>query len=101
MNGHLTRKLVILPYIYKIFIFIKFSSLFIGIDVTDLPEGVDPSFLAALPEEMRQEVIDEQRRLQTIRQVNLPPFFEFQIIYSLLTEKMGSIFKCDEPASHF
>ena len=75
MNGHLTRKLVILPYIYKKFIFIKFSSLFIGIDVTDLPEGVDPSFLAALPEEMRQEVIDEQRRLQTIRQVNLPPFF--------------------------
>ena len=36
--------------------------------MTDLPEGVDPSFLAALPEEMRQEVIDEQRRLQTIRQ---------------------------------
>ena len=33
-----------------------------------MPEGVDPSFLAALPEEMRQEVIDEQRRLQTIRQ---------------------------------
>ena len=60
-----------------------------------MPEGVDPSFLAALPEEMRQEVIDEQRRLQTIRQVNFPPFFEFQIIYFLLnvlTEKMGSIF---------
>ncbi len=40
----------------------------LGIDVRDLPEGVDPSFLAALPEDMRQEVIDEQRRLQTIRQ---------------------------------
>merc|ERR1719483_1882435 len=43
-------------------------STILGINVTDLPEGVDPSFLAALPEEMRQEVIDEQRRLQTIRQ---------------------------------
>lgn len=28
----------------------------------ELPEGVDPSFLAALPEEMRQEVISEQLR---------------------------------------
>jgi len=43
-------------------------SAILGIDVNDLPEGVDPSFLAALPEDMRQEVIDEQRRLQTIRQ---------------------------------
>ena len=49
--------------------------------MTDLPEGVDPSFLAALPEEMRQEVIDEQRRLQTIRQVNFTLFFQFQIIF--------------------
>lgn len=40
----------------------------LGMDVSELPEGVDPSFLAALPEDMRQEVIDEQRRLQTIRQ---------------------------------
>ena len=40
----------------------------LGIDVTELPDGVDPSFLAALPEDMRQEVIEEQRRLQTIRQ---------------------------------
>ena len=40
----------------------------LGMDVTDLPEGVDPSFLAALPEDMRMEVIEEQRRLQTIRQ---------------------------------
>jgi E3 ubiquitin-protein ligase HUWE1 len=40
----------------------------LGMDVHDLPEGVDPSFLAALPEDMRQEVIDEQRRLQNIRQ---------------------------------
>ena len=43
-------------------------SAILGIDVNDLPEGVDPSFLAALPEDMRQEVIEEQRRLQTIRQ---------------------------------
>jgi hypothetical protein len=27
-----------------------------------IPEGVDPSFLAALPEEMRQEVINEHLR---------------------------------------
>ena len=37
-------------------------------DVRELPDGVDPSFLAALPEDMRQEVIEEQRRLQSIRQ---------------------------------
>lgn len=40
----------------------------LGMNISDLPEGVDPSFLAALPEDMRQEVIDEQRRLQNIRQ---------------------------------
>ena len=44
-----------------------FSSV-LGMNISDLPEGVDPSFLAALPEDMRQEVIDEQRRLQNIRQ---------------------------------
>ncbi|XP_044741696.1 E3 ubiquitin-protein ligase HUWE1 isoform X4 [Chrysoperla carnea] len=33
----------------------------------ELPEDVDPSFLAALPEEMRAEVIAEQLRLQRIR----------------------------------
>jgi E3 ubiquitin-protein ligase HUWE1 len=37
--------------------------LFVG----DLPEGVDPSFLAALPENIRQEVIAEQLRLQRIQ----------------------------------
>eukprot|EP00092_Neocalanus_flemingeri_P041280 GFUD01044951.1.p1 GENE.GFUD01044951.1~~GFUD01044951.1.p1 ORF type:complete len:4316 (+),score=1501.53 GFUD01044951.1:136-13083(+) len=34
----------------------------------DIPEGVDPSFLAALPEDMRREVIEEQRRLVRARQ---------------------------------
>ncbi|GFO42891.1 E3 ubiquitin-protein ligase huwe1-like [Plakobranchus ocellatus] len=34
---------------------------------TEIPEGVDPSFLAALPEHIRQEVILEQLRLQRIR----------------------------------
>ncbi|XP_042241661.1 E3 ubiquitin-protein ligase HUWE1-like isoform X2 [Homarus americanus] len=34
----------------------------------EIPEGVDPSFLAALPEDMRQEVIVEQLRLQRVRQ---------------------------------
>lgn len=33
----------------------------------DVPEGVDPSFLAALPESIRQEVIAEQLRLQRQR----------------------------------
>ncbi|UXI19882.1 hypothetical protein NH340_JMT05825 [Sarcoptes scabiei] len=32
----------------------------------ELPEGVDPSFLAALPENIRQEVIAEQFRLQRL-----------------------------------
>jgi hypothetical protein len=27
----------------------------------DVPEGVDPSFLAAVPEDLRQQVIQEQR----------------------------------------
>ncbi|XP_070192440.1 E3 ubiquitin-protein ligase HUWE1-like isoform X3 [Littorina saxatilis] len=34
----------------------------------DLPEGVDPSFLAALPENIRQEVIADQLRLQRLQQ---------------------------------
>lgn len=34
----------------------------------ELPEGVDPSFLAALPENIRQEVIADQLRLQRIQQ---------------------------------
>ncbi|GLH08141.1 uncharacterized protein GBIM_13439 [Gryllus bimaculatus] len=34
----------------------------------ELPEGVDPSFLAALPDEVREEVIAEQLRLQRLRQ---------------------------------
>ncbi|KAG8199864.1 hypothetical protein JTE90_015857 [Oedothorax gibbosus] len=34
----------------------------------EIPEGVDPSFLAALPDNIRQEVIAEQLRLQRIRQ---------------------------------
>ena len=37
---------------------------------TDPLSGVDPSFLAALPENIREEVISEQRRLQRIRQVS-------------------------------
>ncbi|KAH7639382.1 e3 ubiquitin-protein ligase huwe1-like protein [Dermatophagoides farinae] len=40
----------------------------------ELPEGVDPSFLAALPENIRQEVIAEQFRIQRLNQLrnNLP-----------------------------
>ncbi|XP_054168845.1 E3 ubiquitin-protein ligase HUWE1-like isoform X3 [Oppia nitens] len=34
----------------------------------DIPEGVDPSFLAALPENIRQEVIAEHLRLQRLQQ---------------------------------
>lgn len=33
-----------------------------------VPEGIDPSFLAALPQEMRDEVIQEHTRQQRIRQ---------------------------------
>ena len=32
-----------------------------------LPEGVDPSFLAALPDNIRQEVIAEHMRVQRIQ----------------------------------
>ena len=40
----------------------------------EIPEGVDPSFLAALPEDMRAEVIEEQRRLLRARaQPPAPP----------------------------
>ncbi|XP_016986687.1 E3 ubiquitin-protein ligase HUWE1 isoform X2 [Drosophila rhopaloa] len=34
----------------------------------EVPEGVDPSFLAALPSDMREEVIQEHLRMQRIRQ---------------------------------
>ena len=33
-----------------------------------MPEGLDPSFLAALPENIRQEVIADHLRLQRIQQ---------------------------------
>ena len=33
-----------------------------------VPEGLDPSFLAALPENIRQEVIADHLRLQRIQQ---------------------------------
>ncbi|XP_028966633.1 E3 ubiquitin-protein ligase HUWE1 [Galendromus occidentalis] len=36
----------------------------------EVPEGVDPSFLAALPESMRQEVIQDHLRMQRLRQQN-------------------------------
>uniref|UniRef100_A0A915HS66 Uncharacterized protein n=1 Tax=Romanomermis culicivorax TaxID=13658 RepID=A0A915HS66_ROMCU len=35
-----------------------------------IPDGVDPAFLAALPENIRQEVIADQLRLQRLRQQN-------------------------------
>lgn len=34
----------------------------------EIPDGVDPSFLAALPEDMRQEVISEHLRIQRLRE---------------------------------
>ncbi|OTF71675.1 E3 ubiquitin-protein ligase HUWE1-like protein, partial [Euroglyphus maynei] len=39
----------------------------------ELPEGVDPSFLAALPENIRQEVIAEQFRIQRLNQLHSTP----------------------------
>jgi hypothetical protein len=39
----------------------------------EIPEGVDPSFLAALPDEMREEVIAEHLRYGIVSTVN-PPF---------------------------
>ncbi|CAG2109884.1 unnamed protein product, partial [Medioppia subpectinata] len=39
-----------------------------GTQNSEVPEGVDPSFLAALPENIRQEVIAEHLRLQRLQQ---------------------------------
>ena len=45
--------------------------------------GVDPSFLAALPEDMRQEVIEEQRRLLRARAAPpAPPAQQVTFSYS-------------------
>lgn len=38
------------------------------IDGTQIPDGIDPSFLAALPEEMRAEVIAEHLRIQRMQE---------------------------------
>ena len=36
--------------------------------MTELPEGIDPTYLAALPKDMHKDVIDEQRHhLQNTR----------------------------------
>jgi len=51
----------------SILVFINDALMLVCADVV-LPEGVDPSFLAALPENIRQEVIMEQLRLQRIQQ---------------------------------
>lgn len=37
---------------------------------SEIPDGVDPSFLAALPEDIRQEVLAEQWRLRRIERAN-------------------------------
>lgn len=34
----------------------------------EFPDGVDPAFLAALPEDLRREVIEDQRRRQSLQQ---------------------------------
>jgi len=46
----------------------------------ELPEGVDPSFLAALPEEMRQEVISEQLRYDNI-------YLNFLLLFLILNTR--------------
>lgn len=37
---------------------------------SDIPDGVDPSFLAALPEDIRQEVLAEQWRIRRMERAN-------------------------------
>lgn len=39
-----------------------------SVDGTQVPDGIDPSFLAALPEEMRAEVIAEHLRIQRMQE---------------------------------
>lgn len=42
----------------------------IGNQESEIPDGVDPSFLAALPEDIRQEVLAEQWRLRRMERAN-------------------------------
>lgn len=51
--------------------YIKFFKIQFFLPGVEIPEGVDPSFLAALPDNIRQEVIAEQLRLQRLRQRSL------------------------------
>lgn len=39
-------------------------------NMNEIPDGVDPSFLAALPEDIRQEVLAEQWRLRRLERAN-------------------------------
>lgn len=39
----------------------------------EIPDGVDPAFLAALPEDMRAEVIRDHRRQQRAQRAAQPP----------------------------
>ena len=45
----------------------KHTIYLLDLDVTELPEGIDAAFLAALPKDMQQEVIDEQNNLKNTR----------------------------------
>ena len=54
---------------------------------SEIPEGVDPSFLAALPDEMREEVIAEQLR------------YVFVVTFSVAWFKIQSIISKDHPYS--
>lgn len=44
------------------------TSASVQIDGAQVPDGIDPSFLAALPEEMRAEVIAEHLRIQRMQE---------------------------------
>lgn len=61
----------------------------------EIPDGVDPSFLAALPDEMRAEVISEHLRLHTQRQrtqpVNPPQSFQVDAVAEVNPEFLAAL----------
>jgi DNA repair protein REV1 len=68
-----------------------------SVDTTPEPEALDPEFLAALPEDIRQEILDQQRqtRLQRTGGIDLSLHQQQRAKAAALRKKKGEI--ADEP----
>ena len=58
-------------------------------DAVGVPEGVDPAFLAALPEEMRQEVIRDhliQQQMNAATNTQVFPYVFYFIYYNIIIQ---------------